>query len=59
MSFAKTNNRQPTPFDANGGQPTDGFVESLADDSPASKAGWKEGDTIIRLNSLEVCQLKD
>ena len=49
----------PDYIDASGGQPTGVFVESLAKDSPALKAGVKEGDTIIRVNSTEVRQLED
>ena len=49
----------PDYIDASGGQPTGVFVESLAKDSPALKAGIKEGDTIIRVNSTEVRQLED
>ena len=49
----------PDYIDASGGQPTGVFIESLAKDSPAAKAGMKEGDTIIRLNSTEVRRLED
>ena len=49
----------PDYIDATGGQPTGVFVESLAKDSPALKAGIKEGDTIIGLNSTEVRRLED
>ena len=49
----------PDYIDATGGQPTGVFIDRLSSDSPAVKAGMKEGDTIIRLNATEVRQLED
>lgn len=49
----------PDYIDATGGQPTGVFIESLTQDSPALKVGIKEGDTIIRMNRIEVRTLKD
>ncbi len=49
----------PDYIDASGGQPSGVFVDRIAKDSPALKAGMKEGDTLIRLNATEVRTLKD
>ncbi|MDF7806420.1 chitobiase/beta-hexosaminidase C-terminal domain-containing protein [Pontiellaceae bacterium B12219] len=49
----------PDYIDASGGQSSGVFVDRMGKDSPALKAGMKEGDTIIRLNTTEVRTLED
>lgn len=49
----------PDTIDATGGQATGVYVQGIAAGCAALKAGLREGDTIIRLNSQEVRGLED
>ena len=48
----------PDYIDASGGQATGAFATVVKPDSAAAKAGFKEGDTIIRVDTKEVRNLR-
>ncbi len=49
----------PDYIDASGGQSFGAFVKRIDAESKAAKAGFKNGDTIIRAGSIEVRKLED